>query len=388
MTTAGRNELGKAGEEAAARYLMFRDYSILARNWRAGGLEIDIVAQKRGVLVFVEVKTLGSGALTEPEEKVDAVKQARILRAARAYMGRYGLDQQARFDVISVTGSGRPFNIRHTEDAFGADPGAPGVFSGLPFAPAAQEGAAQARSGYAVSMIRLGRTDSTNARAAALPAPEEGCMTVVTAESQTAGRGQGGAAWVSEAGENLLFSVALTPKSLSAKRQFALLQAQSLALCDAAGAVAGGVSIKWPNDIYINGRKAGGTLAECDIAGGRVARAILGTGLNVNQRTFPPDIPNPTSLRLETGRELDRETLLENIIERLAGYCAELREGRSLDAPYFERLYRRGGTHRYRDAGGVFEARIMRTGEDGRLVLADSCGRERSYGFKEVEFLA
>lgn len=117
---AEHNDLGRAGEEAAARYLMFRDYSILARNWRAGHLELDIVAQKKGVLVFVEVKTLGSDSLSEPEEKVDFEKRRRIVQAANAYIHYNDLDQQVRFDIISVTGRQKPFAIRHIENAFEA----------------------------------------------------------------------------------------------------------------------------------------------------------------------------------------------------------------------------------------------------------------------------
>ena len=67
---AEHNDLGRDGEEAAARYLMFHDYSILDRNWRAGNLEIDIVAQKKGVLVFVEVKTQETDVFLEPEDRL------------------------------------------------------------------------------------------------------------------------------------------------------------------------------------------------------------------------------------------------------------------------------------------------------------------------------
>lgn len=116
------NLLGAQGEEAAARYLMFHDYSILERNWRIGHLEVDIIAQKRGLLVFVEVKTLSNSDVIEPEEHVTEEKRQNLLKAAKAYLKINDLDQQLRFDIISARGEGAPFSIRHIKNAFEASP--------------------------------------------------------------------------------------------------------------------------------------------------------------------------------------------------------------------------------------------------------------------------
>ncbi len=124
---AQHNLLGKQGEEAAARFLMFRDYSILERNWRAGHLEVDIIAQKRGLLVFVEVKTLANDDVMNPEERVDAEKRDNLVRAAKAYLRIHDLDQQVRFDIISVTGETPPFSVKHFTNAFAAPPKYPGT---------------------------------------------------------------------------------------------------------------------------------------------------------------------------------------------------------------------------------------------------------------------
>lgn len=121
METHNR-QVGRQGEEAAARYLMFHDYSILERNWTVGHLEVDIIAQKRGLLVFVEVKTLASDSFAAPEDRVDRKKRERLVRAAKAYMTINELDQQLRFDIISVTGQTPPLKIRHIKNAFGAPP--------------------------------------------------------------------------------------------------------------------------------------------------------------------------------------------------------------------------------------------------------------------------
>lgn len=112
------NLLGHSGEETAARYLMHKGYTLHALNWRYGRLEIDIVAEWYGELVFVEVKTRRDERFGRPEEAVGSIKQRRIVQAAQAYLRRNGLDQPSRFDVIAVVGERPPFRIRHTEHAF------------------------------------------------------------------------------------------------------------------------------------------------------------------------------------------------------------------------------------------------------------------------------
>ena len=104
---------------------------------------------------------------------------------------------------------------------------------------------------YNIRKIRLKETDSTNHYAATLPVPGNEDMVIVIAENQTAGKGQGGTFWESEKGKNLTFSIMCAPQFLKPKMQFAILQAQSLALYDVVSAIVDGVSIKWPNDIYI-----------------------------------------------------------------------------------------------------------------------------------------
>ncbi len=108
------------GEEAAARYLMFHDYSILDRNWRAGNLEIDIVAQKKGVLVFVEVKTQETDVFLEPEDRVVTKTPPLGKGRKRLYtFSRHRPADKVRCD--KVVGHGRPFSIRHIENAFDAN---------------------------------------------------------------------------------------------------------------------------------------------------------------------------------------------------------------------------------------------------------------------------
>lgn len=117
---AQHNLLGKLGEKAAAEYLFLHGYHIMDVNWRVGHYEIDIVAEKLGFLLFVEVKTRSSDVFEKPEESVDRQKRQNLLKAGNAYIQYYKLDMPCRFDVITLVGSEEPFKIHHIKNAFNA----------------------------------------------------------------------------------------------------------------------------------------------------------------------------------------------------------------------------------------------------------------------------
>ncbi len=113
------NELGKAGETAACQYLLERDYHILERNWRCHPLEVDLIADDWGELVFVEVKTRSDDRWEDPAAAVDRYKQESLSLAAIAYIRRNQLGNiPFRFDIITLVGSEPPFRIRHYINAF------------------------------------------------------------------------------------------------------------------------------------------------------------------------------------------------------------------------------------------------------------------------------
>lgn len=116
--SAANREFGNWGEEVAARHLMRGDYHLLHRNWTSGHLEIDLVAEWFGEIVFVEVKTRSDETLAIAEEAVDFEKRERLVRAAKAYMAYFRLDRPFRFDVIAVVGSPAACEVRHVERAF------------------------------------------------------------------------------------------------------------------------------------------------------------------------------------------------------------------------------------------------------------------------------
>jgi putative endonuclease len=114
--------LGAEGEARAARFLARRGYRILARNVRAGGVEIDLVAARGTLLAFVEVKTRRTRDFGTPEEAVDARKQARLVRGAAAWLrAQRTHTRQVRFDVIVCElGASGDWQLRHLENAFDA----------------------------------------------------------------------------------------------------------------------------------------------------------------------------------------------------------------------------------------------------------------------------
>ncbi len=205
---------------------------------------------------------------------------------------------------------------------------------------------------------------------------------VVWADYQTAGKGCGTNTWESERGKNLTFSILIHPTQIAASQQFHISMAVSLAICEALGQYIGDLSIKWPNDIYWRNGKICGMLIENTLKGNTIKDSIIGVGLNVNQRTFHSNAPNPVSLWQIAGQETDREQLLKDILRCLEHYLYQ-----DIKAQYCSMLYRRKGFHPYVDKDGAFMAEMVDVEDDGHLLLRDDSGNDRRYAFKEVQFI-
>lgn len=149
-------------------------------------------------------------------------------------------------------------------------------------------------------IIWLNEVDSTN-KYVRMHLDELDNLSVVSALSQTSGRGQGDHEWHSEAGQNLLFSILLKNPDIPAARQSLISDAIAesvVQLLDNHGIEAW---IKPPNDIWVGRKKICGILIEHSLRAGRISWSILGIGLNVNQTIFPDHLPNPTSMALESS---------------------------------------------------------------------------------------
>ena len=249
-----------------------------------------------------------------------------------------------------------------------------------------------------VARINLPVVDSTNlfvremlaeeSTGRVMSANELAGFTLVVADDQTHGRGQQGNSWETERGKNLTFSLLCHPDFIRPAEQFLLSQCMAVAVREALAQYVEGVEVKWPNDIYVGEEKISGTLIECDLQGKHIANCIIGVGININQTEFRSDAPNPTSLRLLTGREHDREEVLSAIMRGFQRYYGWLQEGRAeaLRERYMQHLYRRNGMHRYSDVRGEFMAEIAAIEPTGHMRLRFDNGNVVRYELKEVRF--
>lgn len=225
----------------------------------------------------------------------------------------------------------------------------------------------------------------------------EGHFLVVTADEQTAGRGQRGTTWESDYGQNLTFNIGWRPDSSmpwpAANEQFLISEVTALAVLRTIEHALIGtthtVAIKWPNDIYVGDRKICGMLLEHGLEGKRIASSIAGIGINVNQRTFHSDAPNPVSLYQLLGHETDREVLLADFLRHFHAGIRLLQEGRydEIERDLAAHLYRRTGWHRYRDAEGEFMGQFVSIARNGLLTLRKQDGTLHEYAFKEVAYI-
>ena len=113
-----KDKLGELGEEMATKFLLEKGYVIRDRNWRYDKKEIDIIAQKDNLLVVVEVKTRKYDFIEKPEETVSKQKERFLVEACDAYIRKYELDFETRFDIIFISFPERNPRINHVENAF------------------------------------------------------------------------------------------------------------------------------------------------------------------------------------------------------------------------------------------------------------------------------
>lgn len=244
------------------------------------------------------------------------------------------------------------------------------------------------------NIIRLDSVESTNTYARSLnPDTTDTTPLVVITDCQTEGRGQRGNSWESEPGRNLTFSLVLYPRWMAPAHQFELSMLVSVGIVNALRSYVDTpewLSIKWPNDIYFGNRKMVGILIENSLGQESIERSIVGIGLNVNQKIFKSDAPNPISLSHATGFDIDRDSLLDKVVDSILDMMDSYEndpEPGELEALYNSMLWRRDGQyHRWTDAasGKTFSAVLEGVALDGRLTLLDSAGTLRSYLFKEV----
>jgi BirA family biotin operon repressor/biotin-[acetyl-CoA-carboxylase] ligase len=223
-------------------------------------------------------------------------------------------------------------------------------------------------------LVHFTSIDSTNLEArrrAEGHAPSGLCL---VAEHQSAGRGRLDRRWSAPPGTCLLFSLLLRPP-LPPSEVFALTNLAALAVCRAVEGM--GVlrpAIKWPNDVFLDGRKLAGILTEFACRAESLDHVVLGVGLNVNLTPAQlAKLPAPAaSLRAASGRKWDRAALLATILDQLSHLYAALLSGEkpALAAEYNARSFLQGKQVQVRDGEKVLLGRALEVASDGALTLA------------------
>jgi BirA family biotin operon repressor/biotin-[acetyl-CoA-carboxylase] ligase len=242
------------------------------------------------------------------------------------------------------------------------------------------------------NLVTLKEVDSTNNFLKDLVSNSKPLIegTVIMAEKQYAGRGQHQNGWHAEPGKNLTFSLLLKPHFLPVTNQFDLVRAVSLGVYDALKPLLGEqLKIKWPNDIYYADCKLGGMLVENLIQGNQIKNAIIGIGLNVNQESFPADLPHARSIKQILHRDYDLKVLLSEICRHIEAYYLNLKAGKIsfVRKTYLSRLYWLNENKSFKSQNTVFSGVINDVKDNGKLIIRNNNGEENEFSLKEIEFL-
>lgn len=248
--------------------------------------------------------------------------------------------------------------------------------------------AGRGRIPFYTSLLYEDSVGSTNdcLKEMAAQGAENGC--VLASDRQTAGKGRLGRTWVSPAGENIYFSILLRPAYAPEKASPVTL-VMGLSVCQAVREAAGlPAMIKWPNDVVVDGRKVCGILTEMKAVPGRIEYVIIGTGINVHQRDFAPEIADKAvSVDLAAGRRISRGSILAEVLARFAEnyetFC-ETEDLSGLTEAYNDLLINRGRRVRIEDPRGAYEAVSQGICPDGSLSVALPGGEIREIMSGEV----
>ncbi|MDX8554485.1 biotin--[acetyl-CoA-carboxylase] ligase [Tenacibaculum sp. 1B UA] len=215
-------------------------------------------------------------------------------------------------------------------------------------------------------------------------------FTVVVAKTQTKGRGQMNSEWVVEEGKNLTFSVFSRFIDLKVENHKYLNFCVSLSVFQALEALGLlNLSVKWPNDILSGNKKLGGILIENILKGSNIVSSVIGIGVNVNQNSFPENLPNASSVKKILGREFDLDVLLENILKNLKGYfnLLERKEYNLLEEAYLKVLYKKNVPTMFKNSQNIlFMGKIIGVSKNGNLEIELENETIQEFGLKEVSF--
>lgn len=203
----------------------------------------------------------------------------------------------------------------------------------------------------------------------------------VTSKEQTNGKGQRGRVWQDNPGESILMSIVIAPLH-GIDKQFLFNVMATVGIADVLQELQEGwdVRIKWPNDIIINDKKAGGVLIENVIRGSNWAYSIVGIGINVLQPAMPRELPYAGSLRMLSGGVIfDIQQLSQRLRERILTNVYNIKAADQMVNQYNDYLYRKGLYQQFDNGKIEWSARIESVKADGQLVVTDEYGRQQLY---------
>jgi BirA family biotin operon repressor/biotin-[acetyl-CoA-carboxylase] ligase len=215
-------------------------------------------------------------------------------------------------------------------------------------------------------------------------------FTVVVADNQTNGKGQMGAVWTSNPSENLTFSVYLSTSFISLHNQFYLNCAVALSLYNVLNKLSiPKLSIKWPNDILSSSRKLSGVLIENIVKSNKDSYAIIGVGLNVNQKSFP-GLVKATSLNNLTGENYNLDELLMLFIMELKKQVRQTTKGyfKVIHDSYEAVLFRKNKPSTFKNIEGeMFPGIIKGVNNSGHLLVYTEDEIVKEFRLKELSLL-
>ena len=212
----------------------------------------------------------------------------------------------------------------------------------------------------------------------------------IVAFEQTAGRGQRGAGWISNAGENLTMSMVYPFPAVEPEAQFVLSAVVGLTIIEVLKELKiNHLKLKWPNDIMSANFKVGGILIENILNNGRITASIIGIGLNVNQFLFP-NLPKAASLKTITGKDFDVENVMNSVIKNLEKKLKSLESisVKNILIDYEKHLFRRNKVSTFQLPSGKFLTGIIKgVSATGLLKLEEEEGDIKLYDLKELKLL-
>lgn len=242
-----------------------------------------------------------------------------------------------------------------------------------------------------MNVIKLNAIDSTNNYLKDLCSRSTlEDYTIVMADSQTKGRGQVGTVWQSESSKNLTASVFKEVSSLKIKHNFFISMVTALAISKALNKLnIPRIKIKWPNDILADGFKISGILIENIIKNNKINSAVLGIGINVNQKYFK-DLPLASSMHLLTGRVYNIDEVLFTIINELQCYFDKLNNSElgSIKSEYESQLFRLHKPSTFQlNNKDHFTGYINGINTQGKLEILLEDAVIKTFDFKEIKLL-